>query len=442
MGTTSPTEDHGNDRAARIARVVEDVVRRRAGGEQVDVADIVDQHPGLMPELAERLNALGRIEPADRRAAETETAPDNFDRVGWEQPSQADPHVPSHSFPGYEIVRRISEGGQGIVYQALQKTTKRKVAIKVLLQGLHASTTARKRFEREIELVAALKHPNIITIFHSGTTKEGLPFYVMDYVRGLSLKEFVREKKLTLEDALKLFMKVCAAIQYAHQRGVMHRDLKPSNILVDTEGNPKVLDFGLAKLLAGPVETIVSISQEVIGTLPYMSPEQARGNPDEIDTRTDIYSLGVMLYELLTGGYPYPVAGRMADVLKHIAETEPTPPTRAWKSDAGVSRKSSGRFRPGQCPIDGEVQTIVMKSLSKDRDRRYQSAGDLARDIDNYLTGQPIEARRDSGWYVLRKALWRHRVPVAAALVMLLVGCVVLWGITEFRRANRNGWMA
>ena len=224
----------------------------------------------------------------------------------------------------------------------------------------------------------------------------------------------------------------------------MHRDLKPSNILVDSEGNPKVLDFGLAKLLAGPVETIVSISQEVIGTLPYMSPEQARGNPDEIDTRTDIYSLGVMLYELLTGDYPYPVVGRMADVLKHIAETEPTPPARAWKSDAGVSRKSSGRFRPGQCPIDGEVQTIVMKSLSKDRDRRYQSAGDLARDIDNYLTGQPIEARRDSGWYVLRKTLRRHRTVVTVAgcfALLIAVGIVVslsLWkqAATERDRAE------
>ena len=149
----------------------------------------------------------------------------------------------------------------------------------------------RQRFGRGIELVAALKHPNIISIFHSGTTKEGLPFYVMDYVRGLSLNKFVREKKLTLEDALKLFMKVCTAIQYAHQRGVMHRDLKPSNILVDSEGNPKVLDFGLAKLLAGPVETIVSTSQAVIGTPPHISPDPVRGHPADTDTHTHIYPL-------------------------------------------------------------------------------------------------------------------------------------------------------
>ena len=275
MGRTTSAEYHGNDRTARISRVVEDVIRRRACGEQVNVADVIDQHPGLMPELAQRLSALGGVEQADRRAADAATVLDSYERIGLEESFKADPPVPSHSIPGYEILHRISEGGQGIVYQALQKTTKRKVAIKVLSHGLHASKTARKRFEREIELVAALKHPNIISIFHSGTTKEGLQFYVMDYVRGLSLTEFVRAAKLTLEDALKLFMKVCGAIQYAHQRGVMHRDLKPSNILVDTEGTPKVLDFGLAKLLAGPVETIVSISQEVIGTLPYMSPEQA-----------------------------------------------------------------------------------------------------------------------------------------------------------------------
>ena len=166
---------------------------------------------------------------------------------------------------------------------------------------------------------------------------------------------------MTLEETLSVFKQVCDAVQYAHHKGVIHRDLKPSNILVDSEGNAKVLDFGLAKRMIGPIQTVVSITQEIIGTLPYMSPEQAKGNPDHIDTRTDIYALGVILYEILTGHYPYPVAGQMADVLKHIAETPPTPPSSQWTPESGVTKRSSKHLRPGKCPIDDDLQTVVLK---------------------------------------------------------------------------------
>jgi len=328
---------------------------------------------------------------------------------------------------GYEIVRELQRGGQGVVYQAIQSSTKRKVAIKVLLEGPYASQSARRRFEREIELVASLKHPNVISIFHSGRTPDGRQFCVMDYVRGVPIHQYVREQKLPLEQALDLFAKVCDAVNYAHQKGVIHRDLKPSNILVDSDGVPRVLDFGLAKMVGGPEPTLVSMTGQVVGTLPYMSPEQTRGNPDEIDIRTDVYALGVILYEVLTGHYPYPVAGQMAEVFKHIAETEPTPPSRAWKSDSGITQRSSRRLRAGECPIDQEVQTIALKALSKERQRRYQSAGELARDIGHYLAGEPIEARRDSGWYVLRTTLRRYRVPatIAAAFVVLVSGAAL-----------------
>jgi len=333
------------------------------------------------------------------------------------------------SIEGYDIVREVHRGGQGVIYEAVEKSAKRKVAIKVLLGGQHADKSAQKRFEREIELVAQLRHPHIISLFHSGTTKEGLQFYVMDYLHGLRLHDYVREKGLTLEDTLKLFSHVCEAVQYAHQRGVIHRDLKPSNVLVDAQGDPKVLDFGLAKLLAGPVESLVSITQNILGTLPYMSPEQARGNPDEVDTRTDVYALGVMLYELLTGSFPYPVIGQMAEVLKHIAETPPTPPTKQWKSDSGVAQRSSKRLKVGQCPIDDEVQTIVLKALAKERERRYQSVGELARDIGHYLASEPLEAKRDSGWYVLRVALRRHRRRILTSVVTVAAIASVL-GVT------------
>jgi serine/threonine protein kinase len=354
--------------------------------------------------------------------------------------------LPIKDFPGYTLLREIHRGGQGVVYQALQESTHRKVAIKVLLEGAYASKSARQRFEREIELVASLRHPNVISVFHSDQTEDGLRYCVMDYVRGLPLTRYVRDNQLSLEDALRLFATVCEAVNHAHQKGVIHRDLKPSNILVDVEGVPRVLDFGLAKLVGGAEQSLVSMTGQVVGTLPYMSPEQTRGNPEEIDTRTDVYALGVVLYELLTGRYPYPVIGPAADVLHHIVHTEPTPPSRAWTADSGIQcGRSSARLRPfgtssssrlgrlhfrrfPAAPIDDEVRTLVLKALAKERDRRYQSAGELARDIGHYLAGEPIEAKRDSTLYVLGKQLRRYRAAVAsvaAVFVVLVAGIIV-----------------
>lgn len=351
-------------------------------------------------------------------------------RQGREEVQETESTVPGSpmamahvTIEGYEIIRELHRGGQGVVYEALQKSTRRKVAIKLLLAGQHAATSAKKRFEREIKLVAQLRHPNIISIFHSGVTGNGLQFYVMDYIRGLPLHHYVRDKKLTLEETLTLFSTVCEGVQYAHQRGVIHRDLKPSNILVDAEGSPKILDFGVAKPLAGGLDTAISITQEVIGTLPYMSPEQARGHPDEIDTRIDVYSLGVILYELLTGHFPYPVVGQIGDLLKHVVETAPTPLTQKWTSGSGVAKRTTKRLRPGECPIDSEVETIVLKALAKERERRYQSAGELAHDIGHYLKSEPIEARRDSLFYVVRTRCrafaQRHRITSFLAVIVI-----------------------
>lgn len=351
------------------------------------------------------------------------------------------PMPPAIEFEGYEIVKTLYHGGQGVVYQALQRSTKRKVAIKVLLEGPHASPSARKRFEREIELIANLKHPNIVAVFDSGVTKDGRQYCVMDYIRGLRLNEYIHEKRPSVKALLQLFATLCESVNYAHQRGIIHRDLKPSNILVDVDGNVKILDFGLAKQLSGGNEPSLSITGEVVGTLPYLAPEQARGRPDEIDIRTDVYALGVVLFECLTGRYPYPVVGEMADVLRHITETEPDKPSRVWKADSGITTKDAGSIpRLGACPLDNEVETIILKALSKERERRYQSALDLARDLKNYLSDRPIEAKRDSSWYVFKKNVRRYKlaVGVAAVFVLVLAGSAITLAIMY--RAATASW--
>ncbi|MCZ6654123.1 MAG: serine/threonine-protein kinase [Planctomycetota bacterium] len=317
----------------------------------------------------------------------------------------------SDSIEGYEILREIHRGGQGVVYKAVQKATKRTVALKVLLQGPYASARQRYRFEREIDLVAALQHPNIITVYDSGITKDERLFFAMEYVHGQPLDVYLSDKELSVDDTLRLFQQICAAVNFAHQRGVIHRDLKPGNILLDAEGKPHVLDFGMAKAAGASLTegAPVTVTGEFMGTLAYASPEQTKGDPNLIDIRTDVYSLGVILYEMLTSKYPYEVVGQMADVLKNIAEAEPKKPSTIRRQ------------------INDEVETIVLKALAKEKERRYQSAEALAVDVEHYLNGEPIDAKRDSGMYILKKALARYRVPACLAasfFVMLAVGFI------------------
>ncbi|NIR66519.1 MAG: protein kinase [candidate division Zixibacteria bacterium] len=317
-------------------------------------------------------------------------------------------------FEGYDIHEQLPVGGQAVVYKATQKATKRTVALKVLLQGPHASMRAQYRFEREVDLAANLQHPNIVTIYDSGIAK-GQYYFAMQYVEGKPLDEYVESEKLSVRSIMVLFEKVCSGVAYAHQRGVMHRDLKPGNILVDADGEPHILDFGLAKLTDGSEQTspemaMTSIPGKVIGTLAYMSPEQASAQPDKIDVRTDVYSIGIILYRILTDCFPYDVSGSMLAILRTIQEAEPTRPSKI------------------KSRLNSEVEAILLKSLDKDPAHRYQSAAHLQQDIGYWLKGMPISARADSSIYLLRKIITRHYY--TSAVVALLL--VILFGFSCF----------
>lgn len=327
--------------------------------------------------------------------------------------TQVRSQVATDSFPGYQIVREIHRGGQGVVYQAVQKTTTRKVAIKVMHSGGGLGSAGKARFEREVQILSQLSHPNIVKVHDSGMS-DGHLFYVMDYISGESLD--AAAKKLPLRGALELMAKVAEAVNAAHLRGIIHRDLKPGNVRVDVNGEPFVVDFGLAKIALGErVEDAeaMSMTGQFIGSLMWASPEQAETRPDKIDVRTDVYSMGVMLFQILTGDFPYPVKGSMPEVMSAIITREPARPSSIRKE------------------LDDEVDTIILKCLAKERERRYQTAGELARDIRLYLAGEAIEAKKDSALYMARKFVKRHLVLVssAAILVVMLIGFSITMGV-------------
>ena len=322
----------------------------------------------------------------------------------------------------------------GSVWMADQtEPVKRRVAVKLIRVERGQSRTILSRFEAERQAIAVMDHPHIAKLLDAGTTAEGSPFFVMELVKGIPLNDYCDEHKLSIRDRLQLFMQICSAVQHAHQKGIIHRDLKPTNILVENHDDkpvPKVIDFGLAKATSGlqlSEHTLFTAFGSVMGTPLYMAPEQANFSAVDIDTRADVYALGVILYELLTGTTPITresmKKAALDEMLRLIREQDaPTPSSRLSTSESKPSIAANRQMEPQKLGrfVKGELDWIVMKALSKERDRRYETATGFARDVERFLNNEAVAAGPPSTSYRLRKFVKRNRGQVIAASLILL----------------------
>lgn len=328
--------------------------------------------------------------------------------------------------PGYSSLLRLKAGGQAVVYAATQVSTGRRVAIKIVRAD---DERARTRFAREIELAASLRQPHIVRVYDSGTTADGRVYLVMELIEGLSLEQFAQGKRP--REVASLMATVAEAVGYAHQRGVIHRDLKPDNILIDSEGQPRVVDFGLARAEARWMpagggegtsgERCVTQDGQFVGSVAWSSPEHSSGNTDAVDTRSDVYSMGVILFRLLTGEMPYDTSGSLSTAFANIAGAEPGP----------MGRSVSGEG------IDADLRTITLTCLRKDPAQRYATSVDLAKDLRHYLAGEPIEAQRETAWRAMNRRARRFRAVLAvAAVALVVISGLLVWSLVEASRAR------
>jgi len=356
----------------------------------------------------------------------------------------------------YKLLQIIGEGGCGIVYMAEQEQpVRRRVALKIIKLGMDTKSVI-ARFEVERQALAMMDHPNIAKVFDGGATETGRPYFVMELVRGVRITEYCDQNNLTTEERLTLFVQVCQAIQHAHQKGVIHRDIKPSNILVtlhDSVAVPKVIDFGIAKATEQRLtdKTLFTEFQSFIGTPAYMSPEQAEMSGLDIDTRSDIYALGVLLYEILTGTTPFDAKELMMlgleGVRRTIREKEPARPSTRVATMLNADLTATAERRRTEPPklihsLRGDLDWIVMKCIEKDRTRRYATANDLMADVQRFLDGDTVLARPPSNVYLLQKFLRRHRraVAAAAAITVTLLGGITVstWQAVRATRAEKR----
>jgi len=427
-----------SDRAQRAA-----FLERECGGD-VELRDRV--------EILLRANDGGPLSPIEPSGGTSAYAPDC--RPQTDDYGDPTARVGSVVAGKYKLIEEIGEGGMGSVYMAQQtEPVKRAVAVKVIKAGMDSKAVL-ARFEAERQALAMMDHPNIAKVLDAGTTDSGRPYFVMELVKGMPITQYCDQRKFTPRQRLELFVPVCQAIQHAHQKGIIHRDIKPSNVLVamyDDRAVPKVIDFGVAKAAGQALteKTMMTGLGAVVGTAEYMSPEQANLNNLDIDTRSDVYSLGVLLYELLTGTTPIDrkSLGKAAflEILRIVREVEaPKPSAKLSTIDTLPSVAANRSTEPAKLSrlMKGELDWVLLKALEKDRSRRYETANGLARDIQRYLADEVVEARPPTAIYRLRKFARKHRtaLSMAATVLLLLVAGVAAsaWQAVRAIRAEKN----